>query len=878
MSTLTISDIINGRNKLIALMVCLSCALSTLAIKNVVVVSPEKKGIAKASVSVCDSTDNILSFTYTSHAGLFSLKEIPKNSRILNVRAMGYESRAIPIENVHDNDTIRLLTKSTTLQEVTVKGDRGYISGDTINYFVSAFAKGSDKSIADVLKRMPGVDVEKDGSISVNGKDITELKVEGLNLMGNRYAQVSENLKAKTVAKVQILQNNQPIKMLRDINFSDNIAINLVLKDEYKSVWQNGLELGAGAKTQNGAKFLSDSKAMSMMFSKKMQSMSLYKFNNTGKDVWREIKGQATMSLGDAHLISPPTVAASNLNANRYRDNISNIAASNWLIPINKDAQFRVNLSGGIEKDKRKQYRTTQYMTIEGMPEVVEEISSNSDIQTLFCDMIYTLNADTKYINNRTSMEFSRNNALGSVTLNDITSQNQYRLPTTKVSNHFSFQKKTKNRNVYGANLSLSYSNLPDYFSAYNGVTQNSDQKQYGGTVSTKYTQNFGRLRLTVTPTLTLRRQNLSIATAIDKVATSSGTSTPSAADISQFPTIDEKDVFDLYSATFNPTLDYKVGKVEFQASCDMLLNHYNLTQNGKKSSDTYFRPKPSMRINYKPTNKITVSSMYSQNWQMSSLKDLIRGPYFVGPTSARENEGIFYTSSSNMVNGSFNYTDPISGWNGSLIANWIRAENQALSTPHLVNGITVATADILPTTMTTQMIMSRFGKFFDFMNLDLSVNPSLTKSNSKVMMADQLTNQQMLTLSLFGKVSISPFPWFELYYTPQLSKGYSKLMTGMPITRTSNSWTNYLEGTIYIGKMHVRLINEWFNPQGLPQIHFADISAEYKADKFYIGLEVNNLMGVTEYKNQFLSSLTNSILSVPLRGREFLLRFSFDL
>ena len=71
------------------------------------------------------------------------------------------------------------------------------------------------QSLKDVLKKLPGVDIEKNGRINYNGKPINRFTVEGLDLTGGKYNQLEENIKAKDVKKAEVIEHDQPIKALQ---------------------------------------------------------------------------------------------------------------------------------------------------------------------------------------------------------------------------------------------------------------------------------------------------------------------------------------------------------------------------------------------------------------------------------------------------------------------------------------------------------------------------------------------------------------------------------------------------------------------------------------------------------------------------------------
>lgn len=113
---------------------------------------------------------------------------------------------------------------------------------------------------------MPGMEVGKDGSITYQGKSINKFYIEGMDLMGSKYGVASNNIDAGKVKKVQVMENHQPVKTLKDVVFSDQAALNIVLDEKVKDMWQGELSLAGGATLQGKTDALYDSRALAMLF------------------------------------------------------------------------------------------------------------------------------------------------------------------------------------------------------------------------------------------------------------------------------------------------------------------------------------------------------------------------------------------------------------------------------------------------------------------------------------------------------------------------------------------------------------------------------------------------------------------------------------
>ncbi|MDO4158911.1 MAG: hypothetical protein Q4D41_00465 [Prevotellaceae bacterium] len=175
-----------------------------------------------------------IDFTRTTNEGKFNIKANVGDR--LSITYMGYKKQIIPISS--DNYLlVKLSPVSFTLKEVQVKAGRVYGKQDTITFDLKDFADQRDNSLKDVLKKLPGVDVEDNGQVKYNGKEINRFTVEDLDLTGGRYNKLNETLKAKDVDKAEIIEHDQPIKSLQGKIHSDDVAMNIKLKEEARDKW-----------------------------------------------------------------------------------------------------------------------------------------------------------------------------------------------------------------------------------------------------------------------------------------------------------------------------------------------------------------------------------------------------------------------------------------------------------------------------------------------------------------------------------------------------------------------------------------------------------------------------------------------------------------
>ena len=249
-----------------------------------VVDAERNEPLAGASIIIKDDHSKIIKFTTTKDDGTYTMQLSSATDGILEVVMMGYKKQSIPLVDVALPLTVYLEPGSISLKEVVVKADPIREQGDTVSYLVGSFAQKQDRSIGDVLRRMPGIDVAQNGKIQYQGEDINKFYIEGSDLLGGRYGIATNGISHEDVGAIEVMENHQPMQVLSGITFSDKAAINLKLKNKAKAAWTFHGDAGGGWSWQpEGAIWDGELFAMSVMPS--FQNMTTFRTNNTGENL-----------------------------------------------------------------------------------------------------------------------------------------------------------------------------------------------------------------------------------------------------------------------------------------------------------------------------------------------------------------------------------------------------------------------------------------------------------------------------------------------------------------------------------------------------------------------------------------------------------------
>ena len=140
------------------------------------------------------------------------------------------------------------LKEGTQLKELEIVYEMPVsISGDTIIYNADSFKNGTERKLEDVLKKLPGVEVNKDGEIEVEGKKVQKIMVEGKDFFDGDTKLATKNIPADALEKIQVLRNYNEVSNLKGLeNNEENVAINIKLKQGKKNFWFGDMMAGIG--------------------------------------------------------------------------------------------------------------------------------------------------------------------------------------------------------------------------------------------------------------------------------------------------------------------------------------------------------------------------------------------------------------------------------------------------------------------------------------------------------------------------------------------------------------------------------------------------------------------------------------------------------
>ena len=303
------------------------------------ITNAKNERLAGAIVTVKDLDQaKVLAYAVSNENGEYKLTvDYPDQHVFLGLSFLGYTKQSIAIDNKTGTFDFIMSVSSEELKEVTIKSAPIYKIADTINYDIEEFTSGRDRTIGDVLRKLPGIETLSDGQILYQGRPIKKYYINGLDMLEGKYKIANDNLPVDAVRSVQVIENDQPIKVLESLVYSDQASLNIKLK---RFTTTGSAKIGLGAEP-----LLREINITPMTFHKNFQAIYSFQSNNTGKAVNRSLRGFYDQTVYDNFdYLSVQKGQTPPFTEHRWLDNSINLGSVNILKKLTENLE----LKGGI--------------------------------------------------------------------------------------------------------------------------------------------------------------------------------------------------------------------------------------------------------------------------------------------------------------------------------------------------------------------------------------------------------------------------------------------------------------------------------------------------------------------------------------------------
>jgi hypothetical protein len=244
-------------------------------------------------IAINQETSGLESYGITNPQGKFKL-ELSKNGTYeIQVSYVGMTTFK-EILSTKESDIVKdyILQPENALDEVELIYEMPVsIRGDTVVYNADSFTTGTERKLEDILENLPGVEINEDGQIEVEGKVVNKLMVNGKDFFDGDTKLATKNIPSNAVDKIQVLRNYSEVGQLSGVrNNQDNVALNIKLKDGKENFWFGNVTAGAGAAPENELYIL---QPKLFYYSPKYTLNFIGDLNNTGEAALtrRDIRG-----------------------------------------------------------------------------------------------------------------------------------------------------------------------------------------------------------------------------------------------------------------------------------------------------------------------------------------------------------------------------------------------------------------------------------------------------------------------------------------------------------------------------------------------------------------------------------------------------------
>ena len=818
--------------------------------------------LAGASVIVKGADGKIKKFASSRSDGGFSITMQSVNGCRLEVTMMSFAKQSIPLDSVSFPLTVYMEPGTTLLKEVTVKADRIREQGDTITYNVGSFAQQQDRSIGDVLKRMPGIDVANNGKIQYQGEDINKFYIEGSDLLGGKYGIATNGISHEDVGAVEVMENHQPMQVLSGISFSDKAAINLKLKNKAKATWTFHGDAGGGYSWQpEGAIWDGELFAMAVMTG--FQNITTLRTNNTGEN----LASSSTDFFADrrqtglSQYVGVGLPGVPSLSDRRTMFNRSFLVSTNSLWKFGR-GEFKANIDYSFNRVTADASNITTYFLDEGNRIITENRSGTEHSHSLSGKFIYELNQKTAFINNTLQTNIDWDD-VSLATTGSLPNGQSAKSPDYYVSNKFKMIQRFKGKHLVTFQSVNEWESLPQTLN----LDMNSQQFHQHISDHAFYTHESAAYAFNI------KGVTLSLEGGIKGYLRSMDSQLPELPE--ELPGLTENVVNTNYLTVYaTPKFEYWVRRVNLSLNLPVSYAHYNFNKAIANRDEVYFSP--SLSFNWKPNNRFSGTLRGGLGRSPMNLNLIHPGLIMTNYRTLKSGVDDFYNSSSQNVSASVSYKHTRHGLfaNGMVMHSWSHVPYtmaQQLYGDYVVYSYADAKND-----GKMLMAMGNIGKTLDFMRGSCNVNGSFSRNESHLLSQQQSVNSVSTGWSVGGKINGNPCRWFSFDY--RIDYTDSRLtMNGL-----SESWLSTMEnelGLTFIPhrKWQWTVSGEHYRNEltehNYKNIVMLDTKLTFQLNKkIEFAASLTNILNKRSYNYTTYSQLSSFESQRQLRGRQLLL------
>jgi len=848
-----------------------------------------------ASVNIL-SENKIIAFKPTDKEGRFAITLTKDYTNIyLQINHLTYEKFERKLGSQTSNLRIILLPKNNLLQDVVVKSKPKVTrSNDTISYDVGSFAKEEDRNIGDVIKRLPGMEVTESGLIKYQDKTVSKLYIDGDDLLENRYGIGTRTIPHKMVKDIQVLDNHEHYKVLKNKRFTDDVAINLVIKDEAK------LKLTGQAKIAAGTPSLYDPELNSILFNKKVKMLNVLSGNSIGRDLSGDIIGDNQSSLlakfGRSpvnNLLSTNTTGSPNIPKNNYYFNNTGALNTNNLYNLKNHWQLKSNIQALYDNDRQNNASNTQYLLDDGDVYFNEQNHLKTARWLGAARLSASTNTEQQYASNALSLEYEKSDIRALLT-NSSGQIDQFQKHHFKgFSNLFSYIPQLKNNDIIAINWSLNYGNKPQSLqiypglfpeilndsTAYKSILQHIEVPSFFTEISTGYRFNKGKLKQYYQIGVNIDRQHFNSLLSIDDEDHGSRT-------------LGERMRNDLHwsrtQAFIKPQYSWKNKWFETQLDIPVtyLYTHYEDDGQELTNSKNSVMVNPNLKARWQVSQEDYLQFNYQYAQDIGNIEDIYRGAVLRNYRMLSQNNAALNESQKHSFNLNYNLARTLKLLFAHAGISYSRSLSNTILSSVIKNNITeniLVNMDNLQERWSSQI---GFDKYIFPLASTLKLKGSISYFKYNQLLNNALVPIRSISYQFQPSIETKVFQSYHISYSGLFNWSWSKQqgLGNVIQNKTTTMMHNigFPASPFQNGFMRVNIRNlaTFQTDMKNASYTFIDFFARYKVNKWKMDfeLEMNNLANIKNYRTYMMTANMISQHEFELRGRTVLLRTVFNL
>ena len=811
------------------------------------VVDAEGKPLMSVSVLLLNDKGGHVKFAKTDSKGNFSLS-LPDgvSASKISFNSVGYSKRTLNLDNFLKGDKVmKMAERVQTLREVEVKPVLFRVKGDTIIYSVAGLREKQDRTIEDVIARIPGIKVDINGKITYKNAEISKFYVDGKDVTGDRYAMISKNLSADKVDSVEVLQHHQPINALRGKSFSEATALNLVLKPGARGQWNGTLDVGLGYALQRPWNWNHKIRLAEMFFGLRLQSVSMYKHNNTAEDVAAEV-GYYSHSL-----VSSPLNNLISIGRQRYGFNNSHMLATNWHLNGKGNSEWRLQITGLWDKSTSHSYSEQTYLDIGDTKVMSQDRRANAYVSDWNAELYYNFNGNHFHFSNTLQGNLNFDHSTAETRLNGAARRERVLPRKRSVCDNISMTIPTgQARQTVSSTINYAY--FPGILRLYNGTDETLNMKALEWNLEHRMDFSVGgKWSFSMTTSYKMKRNNEFVAynDTIGAVR------------------------YQEDQVKLEPFLQcWAIKKVNFKLSCDLTW----LSRRLDTDVDNRLYATPDVGIEWRPARLWKLSAGYSHSFSPSGFEMNALRTY-TSYNYASSGSGVNNHSTGDYAKVNFAYGNMGAGWNASVGYSYGRTKFSTLYESVLNGGVYVREIVGGNNVSETQSVNVGLSKSFDTMRTRVSLSGSYKWSGYDYLYNKEICRSAMRNIFSYFSLSMRPCRIFNLVEKSTFSFSRQNSVSRSTIYRNFfHTLDLFLTPGKFVAGMKSDCRHSADNSEKFSLYSSAYVS--YKTQQYELRLDLNNLWGTNKREYKSVSVLGTSYSVTELRPREFLASVSFSL